>query len=122
MASTTDTSASISNGNRTRSDPRRDAAFALRASAPKAGNRRDQVDHMRLAERRLVVPRLFGDGDAGSRELILDVLARLFEGRRAGRPRADPDKLPQILPGAVRIELRCSGGLQHERPSNQITK
>ena len=79
-------------------------------SARGAGDRRDQVHHVHFAERRVVVPRLLGDGHAGRRKLALDVLARLLDGGRAGGPGADRDDLPQVLPGAAGVE-RGRGGL-----------
>jgi hypothetical protein len=47
----------------------------------RSGDRRDEVHHPnRSNRRRLFVPRLLGDGDAGGKELILDVLARRGDG------------------------------------------
>ena len=78
-----------------------------------AGQRRAEIDHPHFVDRRLRVPRLLDGGQTRGAQLILDVLAGLFDRRRARRPRSDRDELTQILPRAPGIELR--GHLRCER-------
>ena len=81
----------------------------------RSGNRRHQVHHLDLVERRLVFPRLLDDGDAGRGQLLLDVLPCLLEGRRSRRPRTDGDHLAKMFPRAPGIEFgRWRDGLQRE--------
>src|SRR5204863_7028319 len=71
-----------------------------------AGDRGDEIDHPDLVDRRLDVPDLLDGGQPPAAELILDVLPRQLDRRRARRTRADGDQLPEMFPRAPRIELR----------------
>ena len=59
-----------------------------------------------VPDRRLRVPGLLGDVDAGGCQLAPDVLAGLLERRGPGRPWSEGDELTQVLPGAARVEGR----------------
>src|SRR5207253_1063208 len=74
--------------------PRDDDALLARTR-----DRGDEVHHVHFVERGLIVPRLLRRDDAAGGELLADVLAGLLDGGGAGRPRADGDELPKMLPG-----------------------
>ena len=76
------------------------------------GSRTIEVDHLDRPARCRGGERLFLDREAEGGDLPGDVGARLPNGRRAGRPRADRDHLTQVLPGACAVEgqRRCLFG------------
>ena len=83
------------------------------------GNRRAHVHQSERPDRRRVVPRLFSRLQPNRGKLGADVSPRLFDGGRAGRPRADRDQLPEVFPGAAGVEGDWGLRLQQEERQDE---
>src|SRR5205807_10608061 len=78
----------------------------------RAWNRGDEVHHVNLTDGRFGVERLGHRGNAERLELVGDVRARAFDGRRPSRPRPDAHDLPEMLVRARAVKGDSCGRLR----------